>query len=59
MVSFRENEETYEDPYGTEISGETFGFGQTVEFSDRLASVILERLISIRRVQNSREGSVS
>ncbi|MEE3125300.1 MAG: LPS-assembly protein LptD, partial [SAR324 cluster bacterium] len=38
MVSFRENEETYEDPYGTEISaGKTFGFGQTVEFSDRLA----------------------
>ena len=38
MVSFRENEETYEDPYGTEISaGKTFGFGQTVEFSDKLA----------------------
>ena len=38
MVSFRENEETYEDPYGTEISaGKTFGFGQTVDFSDRLA----------------------
>ncbi len=38
MVSFRENEAAYEDPYGTSVSaGKTFGFGQTVEFSDRLA----------------------
>ena len=38
---YGENEETYENPYGTEISaGKTFGFGQTVEFSSACASLI-------------------
>ena len=59
MVSFQENEETYEDPYGTEISaGKTFGFGQMWNSVTGSPSVILEQLISIRRVQNSREGLV-
>ena len=37
LVRFQENEKEYVTPYGTKVeAGSSFGFGQSVEFSDLL-----------------------